>query len=474
MKRVLITEDEKMIRRGLHSMVQRSSVPVEEILEARNGQEAWQILQEQPVDLLITDIRMPVMDGLELVGRLPELAHPPLVLVVSGYDDFSYAVTMLRNGAHDYLLKPVEREKFYEAMQKLEQLYQQQEEEESDKEEQYLLALRYLLRSGSRQDEQRNQLISRYQTAFFPGSYRVFLCRELPEELQGMDSVSLENGRRAVLVADEDASALAAALPPPWGESTAHQGMDQLFTGCQQAEAAWKRSFFAAEGCCYAPWSYQRKCDLSDEQLVGMAGLGRYRDIIRLLESEIRAVARGEVPEDELADLCSQFIARLAVTYQNLIQDEEAEKFRQFWDFQDVNHWLSELKAWLEPLCKRIETEFADYENKRKIREAVQYVRENFRSPLNMATVSNYVSMNYSLFSLLFKQYTGSNFVSYLQNLRLEEAKKLLLETDWKVNEIGSRVGFSDEKHFLKMFKAAVGLSPTEWRKTGRRETGEG
>ena len=93
-------------------------------------------------------------------------------------------------------------------------------------------------------------------------------------------------------------------------------------------------------------------------------------------------------------------------------------------------------------------------------------MQQNFRQPLNMAQVSNHVSMNYSLFSLLFKQYTGSNFVSYLQKLRLDEAKKLLETTDWRVNEIGRRAGFSDEKHFLKVFKAAVGMSPTEYRKS--------
>ena len=96
----------------------------------------------------------------------------------------------------------------------------------------------------------------------------------------------------------------------------------------------------------------------------------------------------------------------------------------------------------------------------------MQYIQQNFRQPLNMAQVSNHVSMNYSLFSLLFKQYTGFNFVSYLQKQRMDEAKKLLVTTDWLVNEIGRRVGFADEKRFLKVFKASVGLSPTEYRKS--------
>ena len=92
-----------------------------------------------------------------------------------------------------------------------------------------------------------------------------------------------------------------------------------------------------------------------------------------------------------------------------------------------------------------------------------------------MTVVSNHVSMNYSLFSLLFKQYTGVNFSGYLQELRISEAKRLLEKTDWRVNEICRRAGFSDDKHFLKVFKAAVGFSPTEYRraKAPTRKDGE-
>ena len=120
----------------------------------------------------------------------------------------------------------------------------------------------------------------------------------------------------------------------------------------------------------------------------------------------------------------------------------------------------------MDAFCGKAAEDFSDYENKQKIRQGVQYIQQHFREPLNMAVVSNHVSMNYSLFSLLFKQYTGGNFVAYLQKLRLDEAKRLLETTDWRVNEIGRNVGFSDEKHFLKVFKSAVGMSPTEYRKS--------
>ena len=75
MKTVLIVEDEKLIRQGLRKMIQRSGVPVEVIMECNNGETALEILKEQSIDVMFTDIRMPKMDGIELVERMQECEH---------------------------------------------------------------------------------------------------------------------------------------------------------------------------------------------------------------------------------------------------------------------------------------------------------------------------------------------------------------------------------------------------------------
>ena len=120
MKRVIIAEDEKMIRQGIRVMVQRSGIEIEEIIECKNGLEALEIIKEKKVDVMITDIRMPKMDGITLVKEISHLSHKPKIIVISGYDDFSYAVELLRGGAREYLLKPIEREKLIEVLKKLE------------------------------------------------------------------------------------------------------------------------------------------------------------------------------------------------------------------------------------------------------------------------------------------------------------------------------------------------------------------
>ena len=107
MKTVLIVEDEKLIRQGLRKMIQRSGVPVEVIMECNNGETALEILKEQSIDVMFTDIRMPKMDGIELVERMQECEHIPLTVAISGYDDFEYAKQAIKIGVAEYLLKPV-------------------------------------------------------------------------------------------------------------------------------------------------------------------------------------------------------------------------------------------------------------------------------------------------------------------------------------------------------------------------------
>ena len=117
MKTLLIVEDEKLIRQGVKNMIQRSGVPIEVIIECNNGEAALEILKEQKIDVMFTDIRMPKMDGIQLVQAMKELPYQPLTVVISGYDDFSYAVEMLRMGVKEYILKPVDRNQINSIME---------------------------------------------------------------------------------------------------------------------------------------------------------------------------------------------------------------------------------------------------------------------------------------------------------------------------------------------------------------------
>lgn len=467
MNTILIAEDEKFIRRGLRTMIERSPVPTGEILEARDGEEALALLRTCAVDLLVTDIRMPRMDGIELVTRLKELDRPPMVLAISGYDDFSYAVEMLRGGAQDYLLKPVERERLYQVLEKLEDCYRQTQAAHEEQERQFSHALRQLMLEPLHIEERR-ELLEMVRERFFTGPY-VGFCSGMTAQTLPENVLCLRGTGPAVLYAVPEAYAeeFLPLLSCPLGRSAVHRGAEELYICYQEARSAWDRSFFTGS-LCEGPVQTGDASPAADaRQLAGLVGLSRGQEAARLLSREAGRVSHGETAPDAFAKLCADFIRQLRASYQSILPlNGEAEHFANLWAFPSCSQYLEELEQWLDFLCGQAAQEFSDYENKQKIRQAVQYIQQNFRQSLNMAQVSNHVSMNYSLFSLLFKQYTGSNFVNYLQKLRLDEAKRLLEDTNWRVNEIGRRAGFTDEKHFLKVFKASAGLSPTEYRKS--------
>lgn len=114
--RVLLAEDEKWVRIALRKVLEKVSLDVQLGFEATNGLEALDWLKSNEADLVITDIRMPVMDGLALLTEMRAGGMDTDVIIVSGHDDFAYAQQALRQGAADYLLKPVELEALEESL----------------------------------------------------------------------------------------------------------------------------------------------------------------------------------------------------------------------------------------------------------------------------------------------------------------------------------------------------------------------
>lgn len=126
-------------------MIQRSGVPVQNIMECNNGQIALDILNSQKIDVMFTDIRMPKMDGIELVEAMQKLEHKPLTVAISGYDDFTYAVQLLRMGVKEYILKPVEREQIVQILKKLEEEIQKNNEIDREAREIGCQQLKYMI-----------------------------------------------------------------------------------------------------------------------------------------------------------------------------------------------------------------------------------------------------------------------------------------------------------------------------------------
>ncbi|MEZ7612146.1 response regulator [Streptococcus sp. 20925_1_77] len=116
---IMIVEDEELIRQGLTSLVDYEQFGMTVINQAENGREAWEKFQEQPADILLTDINMPQMNGLDLAHLVKEQSPSCHIIFLTGYDDFEFARKAIKLGADDYLLKPFSKDDIEEMLAKV-------------------------------------------------------------------------------------------------------------------------------------------------------------------------------------------------------------------------------------------------------------------------------------------------------------------------------------------------------------------
>lgn len=144
MRKVLIADDERIERKGITSLLMMEDYELE-IMEAANGKAALDLVKQKKPDILISDIKMPFMDGLELMDEVRKICPDMAIIVISGYSDFSYAKEAIKNGAMGYVLKPVDPDEFHNTLEKtiayLEEKEQNQEMAQKNQDflEQYFL-----------------------------------------------------------------------------------------------------------------------------------------------------------------------------------------------------------------------------------------------------------------------------------------------------------------------------------------------
>ena len=455
MKTVLIVEDEKMIRQGIKTMIMRSGVPIETIMECNNGETALEILKEQEIDVMFTDIRMPKMDGIELVQKMQSLEHIPLTVAISGYDDFAYAVEMLRNGVREYILKPIEREKITEI----------------------------LMLSDEISGEEQRTIESQYADHFYTGNYYVCCQNQVKRgELSDDNYIFMKNmnDNDIFIVPAENLSLLLKnELQDGYiGISAAHCGLESIRQAYAESVMMRKKAFVRNK--VEAQYGvFQEKipegliteaAKLTEEaariQRVQLIGTDHTDDLEKSFHQFFYEVKNGRIDEAVFESCMKDFFTEVEKTYQNALETEGELllECKEIWSENCIDSYEDKVMEFVLQLHEKINSSYDQNKNVQKIKMAVDYIEENYAKDLNMAVVSNYISMNYSLFSYSFKQYTGSNFVNYLKEIRMREAKKLLTETDMKIIEISQAVGYDNEKHFMKIFKATCGVSPTEYR----------
>lgn len=511
MKNLLIVDDERMIRHGLKAMIEREYPSVYNIALAGNGAEALELFKQERRDIIITDIRMPVMDGMALLEQLSKESQPgeePAVIILSGYDDFEYAKNAIRHRVKDYLLKPIRREELFEILERIGEEWKSRERSAhrlAQETEGYRRELRTARLSGLlRQEEvqpspEQLEELNRLGMPFTIGVLNYYYSdgtRMKPGDVLGLLERlvgPLEQKFMEILTDWEGKLVLVAGMKESFQEIEKQAAARELsglligigrktgnpgdFRSCyKEACRALQYTFLSpkANFVYYEDIKEGRLSFASPEKelhkLLNMLGTDRDKEMKALLSiifqtdhlqnldlSYLESVGRSinERVLDEVFRVhgeASVEVLKLYRTVGNLYN------FRHFHDYyRALEHLLLSVNDYIIGL-RSAHTEHADMKN------ALDYIEANHARPLNMAMVSNHVSLNYSYFSEAFKAYTGESFVLYLKKVRIRHAKTLLAEKLVKLGDVSEAVGFENSKQFTRVFKELEGISPGEYR----------
>jgi len=509
---VLIVDDQKHIRDGLQAILRQFPQPLDGIYCAGNGIEALRIMRQTRIQLVITDIRMPDMDGLALMARAKEERIQAEYLIISGYSDFAYAQQAIGLGAKGYLLKPVKREDLQTAVEhalqevrtrqtlSLHLKHLSRRVRETDRKE-----LRLYMQGAANDDQwvrqaerQNPELWRDYRLCLLreelwinqPGVGGTHLMESVAYRVYGKRGcVCLQHRPYFVLAVDAsvDPEAWPAALQAErLGAVTAMtaplQGLKELPEGYARVMELYRHSYLFPEKRCIQPadiegleqhWQLPYEELYALFQLIGADSGGKIANGISAIFHRNR-LQRYHVRYTQ--QLC-RAVVQLLEEHERVIRPymgEEAldiESLRNLFDYPGIRDYIQTLQRQLLRLNQYYSEFKCSYRNTQDLNEAVRYIHENYHKPLDLAMVSNHVSLNYAYFSNQFKKNIGKGFAEYLRDVRLDKARRLLAETDHKIVEIAAMVGYESYKSFTRAFRDAMNMQPTEYRQQKRQTT---
>lgn len=502
-RKLVIADDETNIRQGLRAMIERQYPDRYEFAFAENGGEALSHVSAGGVQLLITDIRMPVMDGLELLEQLQKHPERPEVVILSGHDDFPYAQAAIRYQAKEYLLKPIVRGELFAVLERLEEELRQKDARAAYADgrridEKSARLAHVLLRESIGESELRGVLLEA-DLGWMDGEFAVGILKppagraealaaasRVEQWLGGQTewaSCSIREGEKIIAARDPELFTRMLEQLPGQTQSGPYLALSSRVTGMGQLRLAYSQARQAAKYALLYPDKERIEYDLVRHldsgcplpvepirKIANLIGLGRLPEIKRLLQQilDIRAVSRCEIGylmgisrlfNEEVFDRVFRTYGEESVEILKLYK--KAGHIDNFDRFHDYYHHVEKLLERLDEYVGRVRSAHAE---RKDMQKAVDYLREHYREDVNMAVVSNHISLNYTYFSEAFKEYTGESFSVYLRKLRLGKAKELLAQTNLKVYEICELSGFESVKHFTRVFKEAEGITPMEYR----------
>ncbi|WP_373233365.1 response regulator [Cohnella sp.] len=510
MYRVLLVDDEPTIREGLRTLIPWEEMGFRVIDTAANGHEALQKCRILLPDLLIADIRMPGMNGLELVNNLRKLELNMHILILSGYADFEYAKQAIALRIDGYLLKPVDEDELISYLNKLrEQLTHDSAKKRARADEretgmerviQSLLTEDEKLTIASSADEDslhwetyevvlikpitRNEVVTANQTIIKHKLEALFDQRErgIVFAMEPCIGILLKNGvgddwNRRILYKDISEACLGQVLDFTAVSGGAVHTWADIILSYRQALNLMKNKFYHKSDVLISVDSNSTPQQVTisescNESLLLEAidsiylalEVGNLEAVQQLIMEMAERMHSDGFTEEEFKNMFTQLFSSVLDKFSRNRSEIQSLEYRsRIMDIHKEQRYNLLLER-LNSIAKSIVDSLGDTGNDKQIKRMIDLIHRNYGENLKLEKLAELFNYNSAYLGKLFKQATGDHFNTYLDKVRIEQAK-LLLEQGYKVYQVAEKVGYANVDYFHAKFRKYVDTSPSSYKK---------
>ncbi|MDE6845990.1 MAG: response regulator [Lachnospiraceae bacterium] len=509
--KAVVVEDEILIREGLCRLLNKMFPEILVAGVASNGQEGLVCIEENRPDLVITDIKMPGMNGLEMLSRVQDLGMFPKVIILTAYSEFTYAQQAVKLGVCDYIIKPVVVQEFVQTISKIQNLYEQEQKRTPDTMGNLENIISGVLHGVTILDGQMEEFIDkRYGISDHTNFIEILIymgdCfdEQRKRKRHEMNRI-LQQKEIAYCLVDIEYDKVAVAVIYGYSSRQEIERWYQnqvLFQKREKWEEKISYGMLEVNGIAAIREGYQTMLSymdwsivLGDDILISYPRIADIQTEICIypveLENQMKAaICTGE--KDKIRKVIEQFYdyfkngkvylpkevkesyVRFLWSMINIAKEVDCIDYKQIDQKQILNRIMSaktvdELKNTYDELFEHMRVSLKEAEGiSLAVRKAQSMIHEFYTDGITLSEIADRMNLTQEYLGAQFHKELGENFSSYIRNYRLSKAKELLIATQLKQYEIAEKVGYTDAKYFARVFKECVGMSPAEYRKSNR------
>ncbi len=518
MYKLLIVDDESIEIDALKYIIKGSSLRIGEIQEASNGQEAIAVATIFAPDIIILDIKMPGLNGLEAAKILKKIYVDSKIIFLTAFNQFEYAHEAIKIGVEDFIVKPASKERVIDVISKAIEEIEKQEKvnlHKKDMEEKLLQVSKYLegefltsVVSGEIDEQQANDYFSFMLTDFNHGfgiTLKLeFFCDEhmshlnknmvkkrfsekLFNALSSRNIKFLMNTIRSTIYilifgyptgnkegyiefVEEEISKVREAMSEQInaqisvGYGNEYDSISELWKSFSQAKIDCKNKLLMLEENCEVP--KVNSLDVKEKELCESIIEGNAREMIRIVEDILDNIIYSS---NDISDIRIKLYEFLILLNKSLNSDRNLQNKvpEQLFDDLKTVYSKGEAKVFIHEYLLKIMEEINLIKTDKTgliLNKVVKYIDEHYAENLTLEEVAMQCGFSTYYFCKMFKKYQNCSFTDYLSNVRIKTAKKLLKNPQLNIKEITQMIGYVDPNYFTRVFKKSEGYTPSEYR----------